>query len=290
MTTYTSTTPSSLELEAAAAIAAAADAASLPLRKRKAEHDDDYEDANDEDATPAPSNTTGGRTLSKAREVRLEQNRKAARESRRRKKIMIEELQRSVVFFSRANATLKQQNDELQRLLFATQARIQSLESVDAAAANGNPSSSSSAAANANPSEVHKVDLQAAQQAVATAQAQAAQVAATQALFQNQGFPPAAARAAAQTFAGTAVVMPSSASPTPPAPVTNVSQDLDQITMTAQQWQQHMQFLAAQLQQQQQQQQQMTMMNWFSSMNNNNNNGLSNIPSSNMESSMTSSD
>ena len=38
---------------------------------------------------------------SKAREIRLEENRKAARESRRRKKVLQEELQRSVIFFSR---------------------------------------------------------------------------------------------------------------------------------------------------------------------------------------------
>jgi hypothetical protein len=34
---------------------------------------------------------------------------------------MIEELQRSVIFFSRANTTLKQQNDELTRMLLQTQ-------------------------------------------------------------------------------------------------------------------------------------------------------------------------
>uniref|UniRef100_A0A7S2R1A2 BZIP domain-containing protein n=1 Tax=Eucampia antarctica TaxID=49252 RepID=A0A7S2R1A2_9STRA len=70
--------------------------------------------------------------MPKAREIRLEQNRKAARESRRRKKVMIEELQRSVIFFSRANATLKQQNDELQGILFQTQAAIQRVNASDA--------------------------------------------------------------------------------------------------------------------------------------------------------------
>eukprot|EP00557_Chaetoceros_sp_GSL56_P002249 CAMPEP_0176501532 /NCGR_PEP_ID=MMETSP0200_2-20121128/14208_1 /TAXON_ID=947934 /ORGANISM="Chaetoceros sp., Strain GSL56" /LENGTH=320 /DNA_ID=CAMNT_0017900419 /DNA_START=111 /DNA_END=1073 /DNA_ORIENTATION=+ len=140
--------------------------------------------------------------MSKAREVRLEQNRKAARESRRRKKIMIEELQRSVVFFSRANSTLKQQNDELQRMLLQAQARIAAME-------NGNSSSARSSQAAAAKRQDYGssddfadkdvLDMQA-QQAVASAQAQAAQAAATQAMFQNQGFPPAAARQAAQTF------------------------------------------------------------------------------------------
>jgi len=129
--------------------------------------------------------------MSKAREVRLEQNRKAARESRRRKKIMIEELQRSVVFFSRANATLKQQNDELQRMLLTAQARVSAFEKGD-----------SSAAAVPN-GQTQTTDEKEGAQAFSSAQAQAAQAAqaaATQAMFQNQGFPPAAARQAAQTF------------------------------------------------------------------------------------------
>ncbi|GAX14971.1 hypothetical protein FisN_12Lu399 [Fistulifera solaris] len=48
-----------------------------------------------------------------SRKNRLEQNRKAARESRRRKKLMVDELQRSVIFFTRANALLRQQNTDL---------------------------------------------------------------------------------------------------------------------------------------------------------------------------------
>jgi hypothetical protein len=54
--------------------------ASLPVRKRKKEEDAAGED-DDEKAAKRPS-------MSKAREIRLEQNRKAARESRRRKKNM----------------------------------------------------------------------------------------------------------------------------------------------------------------------------------------------------------
>ena len=80
------------------------------------------------------------------RQMRLEQNRKAARESRQRKKVLVEELQRSVIFFSRcefpmcltecelanfphihlaiilmfvfqANGTLRSQNDEMEKML-----------------------------------------------------------------------------------------------------------------------------------------------------------------------------
>ena len=57
------------------------------------------------------------RTPEQSRALRLAQNRKAARESRRRKKALVEELQRSLVFFSKTNAALKQQNDDLTRRL-----------------------------------------------------------------------------------------------------------------------------------------------------------------------------
>lgn len=131
--------------------------------------------------------------MSKAREVRLEQNRKAARESRRRKKIMIEELQRSVVFFSRANATLKQQNDELQRMLLTAQARASAYEKGDSSAAPVPIGQTQTTDEKEGAQAFSSAQAQA-------AQAQAAQAAATQAMFQNQGFPPAAARQAAQTF------------------------------------------------------------------------------------------
>ncbi|KAL7471115.1 hypothetical protein ACHAXS_011425 [Conticribra weissflogii] len=55
-----------------------------------------------------------------ARQKRLEQNRLAAIESRRRKKVMLEELQRSVAFYTKANASLKSQNEDLEgRILWA---------------------------------------------------------------------------------------------------------------------------------------------------------------------------
>lgn len=164
--------------------------------------------------------------MPKARETRLEQNRKAARESRRRKKVMIEELQRSVIFFSRANATLKTQNEEFQRLLIQAQTQIAQMEAngevpkADGAVEVEADGAASAAEAGATGADVSTgsggaapVDTQAAQQAVAAAQAaqqsfqfmqaQAAaqaNAAAMQASFESQGYPPAAARAAAQTF------------------------------------------------------------------------------------------
>mmetsp|Transcript_32125 Transcript_32125/g.72852 ORF Transcript_32125/g.72852 Transcript_32125/m.72852 type:complete len:306 (-) Transcript_32125:127-1044(-) len=60
------------------------------------------------------------------RHARLESNRKAARESRRRKKVLVEELQRSVLFFTKANANLKAKNEQLERLLSEARARVDS--------------------------------------------------------------------------------------------------------------------------------------------------------------------
>lgn len=93
---------------------------SINMRKRK-----DL-DGDAEEQMPAKTSY-----MSKAREIRLEQNRKAARESRRRKKSMVEELQRSVIFFSRANGTLKHQNDELTRLLAQAEAQVAVIEAKD---------------------------------------------------------------------------------------------------------------------------------------------------------------
>ena len=51
------------------------------------------------------------------RKERLEQNRISARESRKRKKTMIEDLQRTVITLSRENKDLNQRNESLRRQL-----------------------------------------------------------------------------------------------------------------------------------------------------------------------------
>ena len=51
------------------------------------------------------------------RKERLEQNRISARESRKRKKTMIEELQRTVITLSRDNKELNEKNEQLRRQL-----------------------------------------------------------------------------------------------------------------------------------------------------------------------------
>ncbi len=60
----------------------------------------------------------------RSRAIRLEQNRKAARESRRRKKAMVEELQRSLMFFSKSNAALKQQNEVFTRQILEAHSKL----------------------------------------------------------------------------------------------------------------------------------------------------------------------
>jgi len=194
----------STEIERAMAVAADAAAgamSSLPMRKRKkADGEDEVEepDLKAPKTTPLPGKDAppqSGAALEKeaeddkspvaqkAREVRLEQNRKAARESRRRKKVMIEELQRSVIFFSRANGTLKQQNDELTRLLLQAQNHVAGMGDKD----SEKPGQAVKEEATAKAAEKQDQQTQ-------------AQTVATQAMFESQGFPAAAARAAAQTL------------------------------------------------------------------------------------------
>ncbi|KAL3943469.1 MAG: hypothetical protein SGBAC_002480 [Bacillariaceae sp.] len=129
--------------------------------------------------------------MSKAREIRLEQNRKAARESRRRKKVMLEELQRSVIFFSRTNGTLKQQNEELTRFLVQAQAQVAAIESKDKTAGT---SSTEAPAEEARKPAAQQQD---------TMEQSEAQTVAVQAMYESKGFPAAAARATAQSVNGT---------------------------------------------------------------------------------------
>lgn len=156
---------------------------SLPVRKRKSPEEEDIELKLLKRPTP-----------SKAREIRLEQNRKAARESRRRKKSMVEELQRSVIFFSRANNTLKHQNDELTRLLMQAQAQVAALEN-----------QSQTLGQTMKEDQVQPMDshMNTESQEKNSMEQAHAQTVATQAMYESQGFPSAAARAAAQSINAT---------------------------------------------------------------------------------------
>ena len=97
-----------------------------------------------------------------------------------------EELQRSVIFFSKANGTLKMQNDELGRRFMEAQARVAAIEA--------NKGSE-------NPIQPDMPQKQIEQRVPQSLNEQVqAQAVATQALYESQGFPAGAARAAAQAI------------------------------------------------------------------------------------------
>lgn len=80
------------------------------------DHDDDGE-AN----RPGESDE---QAKARKRKERLEQNRISARESRKRKKTMIEELQRTVITLSRENKDLNERNESLRRQLMDIGAKV----------------------------------------------------------------------------------------------------------------------------------------------------------------------
>jgi predicted RNase H-like nuclease (RuvC/YqgF family) len=77
-------------------------------------HDDDSHDGEGEDDD----------AKARKRKERLEQNRISARESRKRKKTMIEELQRTVITLSRENKDLNERNENLRRQLMEIGAKV----------------------------------------------------------------------------------------------------------------------------------------------------------------------
>jgi bZIP transcription factor len=76
------------------------------------EHDDESLASGDR-----RENETEEEAKARKRKERLEQNRISARESRKRKKGMIEELQRTVITLSRENKDLNERNESLRRQL-----------------------------------------------------------------------------------------------------------------------------------------------------------------------------
>jgi hypothetical protein len=77
------------------------------------------DDNDDESLQPGErrENETEEEAKARKRKERLEQNRISARESRKRKKTMIEELQRTVITLSRENKDLNERNESLRRQL-----------------------------------------------------------------------------------------------------------------------------------------------------------------------------
>mmetsp|Transcript_15754 Transcript_15754/g.20555 ORF Transcript_15754/g.20555 Transcript_15754/m.20555 type:complete len:144 (+) Transcript_15754:49-480(+) len=79
--------------------------------------EDDGSMQNPDDGDDGDDGEGGGGSRGTKRKERLEQNRISARESRKRKKTMIEELQRTVITLSRENKELNERNEQLRRQL-----------------------------------------------------------------------------------------------------------------------------------------------------------------------------
>lgn len=77
----------------------------------------DNDSDNDGSIDDRRPNETEEDAKNRKRKERLEQNRISARESRKRKKSMIEELQRTVIALSRENKELNERNEKLRRQL-----------------------------------------------------------------------------------------------------------------------------------------------------------------------------
>jgi hypothetical protein len=80
----------------------------------------------DDDDVPLPGETDD-QIKTRKRKERLEQNRISARESRKRKKTMIEELQRTVITLSRENKDLNERNEQLRRNLMEIGTKVRLL-------------------------------------------------------------------------------------------------------------------------------------------------------------------
>jgi hypothetical protein len=154
---------------------------------RKREHAEVAESRRGMEEAPAKKR---GRKSTKAnlpREERLALSRFVASESRRRKREMVEDLERSIAFFTMTNAEMKATNAELEREILLAKQRVFAAEKGLAVAPQSNPG--------------RLLSLLQGSPSVEDEQAQAAHFAATQALYKSMGFPPAAARQAASTFA-----------------------------------------------------------------------------------------
>ena len=81
--------------------------------------------------TDRRENETEEEARSRKRKERLEQNRISARESRTRKKTMIEELQRTVITLSRENKDLNERNETLRRQLLELGQKVCALRTQD---------------------------------------------------------------------------------------------------------------------------------------------------------------
>ena len=133
-----------------------------------------------------------------ARARRLEQNRRAAIESRRRKKVMIAELQKSVAFYAKANESIRMDNIDLEQKLLLAKKRIlqrktgvTSVASLASERANaGSNSIESNAKGGDQPSIVANVHTHYTTGGPVQTDQIMAQISATKALCEAMGYPP----------------------------------------------------------------------------------------------------
>jgi len=109
---------------------------------------------------------------------------------------MIEELQRSVIFFSKANSTLKMQNEELSLRFMEAQAKVAAIKGNGTAQAE---TTEEEVSETKNSKTKKKQSEQNSAPEFMNEQVKA-QAVATQAMYESQGFPAGAARAAAQAM------------------------------------------------------------------------------------------
>ena len=199
-----------------------------PLRKRDHERALSAKGASTAGAKKAKTGNNNSTQEEESKRVkRLEQNRTAAIESRRRKKHMVEELQRSVQYFSRANSVLKSQNAELERQLLLAKHKIlaKGSSSGDDAVVLASATTECTIPNTPTVTEIAIVKAPLEEETTKPAaklvpasnvscsydssvppnmeieeQARQAQFAATQALYKSMGYPAGAARTAASTF------------------------------------------------------------------------------------------
>lgn len=96
----------------------------LSLRPTTVVMDQEQVTFNDTNLADANESQDSEEIQAKKRKERLEQNRISARESRKRKKSMIEELQRTVITLSRENKDLNERNETLRRQLMELASKV----------------------------------------------------------------------------------------------------------------------------------------------------------------------
>lgn len=117
-------------------VAAAMKAIGETMDKEEREEQQQRKEEEEEEDSAADDPATKDIKAHKRKE-RLEQNRISARESRKRKKTMIEELQRTVITLSRENKELNERNETLRTQLMEIGTKVSVIQVVGGESAHG---------------------------------------------------------------------------------------------------------------------------------------------------------